>query len=697
VPETPPDTGERLNGAAIRRIARLENDLRSANRAAETDALTGVANRAALDKALPTAEGDPNTHVVVFDANNFGQVNKLVGQEAGDAMIKQVADAVQKAAAEFGVGGRVFRRGGDEFVVLAPAAVAEKIRARAEELFGQQPIATDAWFVSDHPIVSLSGTSANTFREADATLQAAKATAKAAQQPRAETPLESLQRTGVAEGPNGLRVRVVPTSGPDGEFELELTDKGKRSFEGKFTLEEAQKAGAARLGELVRKTETMRDIVSRYLEANGGVDPDVLASVLQTLTHEAHVRSDTRPSVAVPRDVALQVAREWVANQRAATAPAPSGVTYFRSGIASAPADFDGFAAAHVPIGVTVRDITPAIFDRAVAYVQAGGQVFVDSGALGAFKSNLPPPNFVDVLATYKEIADRVGPEQAGGLFVVAPDVLGNAEETQALQLEHGEALRDLMVRGVHVIVPIQKSETSSLAEQMRWVDLNVRPTGPDRPIVFGIPFNKVAYSTADVAEALPALDALREYHEPVAIHLLGIVWSWRADHYAGAGDTGEPAGRPGDARAAEWLENSPILERQYQQSPQTEATSKTLVRLRVHQAFAEELQLRAQGWTVEQAQEVTRPPMWTPPTWPLTPDVAAAEARGEAPRRIRHRRRRSPDRRRVGRQTRRQPRCDPAPEGAGARTAAWRPTPSRPCSRATSDGGIPTQATSSS
>lgn len=167
--------------ASAARITELETELRTATRAAEVDPLTGAANRAALDKALPAAEADPDTSVVVFDANNFGQVNKLVGQAAGDAMLRRIADAIAQAATDAGVGARVFRRGGDEFVVLAPKGVAEQLRARAVALFGAQPLTPEGYFVtdSDAPVfVSLSGTVGATFEEADRTLQTAKATAK---------------------------------------------------------------------------------------------------------------------------------------------------------------------------------------------------------------------------------------------------------------------------------------------------------------------------------------------------------------------------------------------------------------------------------------------------------------------------------------------------------------------------------------
>lgn len=65
------------------------------------------------------------------------------------------------------------------------------------------------------------------------------------------------------------------------------------------------------------------------------------------------------------------------------------------------------------------------------------------------------------------------------------------------------------------------------------------------------------------------------------------------------------------------WLENSPELQGQYQASPENRLDLENAVRLSVESAFGKELQLRAQGLTPEQAEEETRPAMWTPPTWP--------------------------------------------------------------------------------
>ena len=68
------------------------------------------------------------------------------------------------------------------------------------------------------------------------------------------------------------------------------------------------------------------------------------------------------------------------------------------------------------------------------------------------------------------------------------------------------------------------------------------------------------------------------------------------------------------------WLDNSPPLRQQYEASPANRVSLENAVRGRVEATFAEELKLRTQGLSQEQAEEFTRPAMWTPPTWHPTP-----------------------------------------------------------------------------
>jgi diguanylate cyclase (GGDEF)-like protein len=153
-------------------VGKLIEQRNVARREANTDPLTGIANRRALDRALPTAEKDPDTSVISFDANNFGQVNKQLGERAGDRVLVELGNAFKQAAEESNTGARVFRRGGDEFVMLAPKDKAEAIRDRAEQIFGERKYGDTS--------VSVSGSVGANFDEANAGLQPAKAKRKGA-------------------------------------------------------------------------------------------------------------------------------------------------------------------------------------------------------------------------------------------------------------------------------------------------------------------------------------------------------------------------------------------------------------------------------------------------------------------------------------------------------------------------------------
>ena len=56
---------------------------------------TGIANERAFNAAIKTANADQNVSIILFDANNFGKINKQFGHAQGDKMIKQIGDAVR--------------------------------------------------------------------------------------------------------------------------------------------------------------------------------------------------------------------------------------------------------------------------------------------------------------------------------------------------------------------------------------------------------------------------------------------------------------------------------------------------------------------------------------------------------------------------------------------------------------------------
>jgi diguanylate cyclase (GGDEF)-like protein len=134
-------------------------------RLAFTDMLTGLANRAAFDKAENSAERDAGISFIFFDANNFGKINKECGHKEGDRVLKFYADVIKEVTKNFKA--RAFRYGsGDEFVILCGKKFAEKIRDAVEKRC--VPVSYENFSVS------ISGEIGATMAEADTLLQSRK-------------------------------------------------------------------------------------------------------------------------------------------------------------------------------------------------------------------------------------------------------------------------------------------------------------------------------------------------------------------------------------------------------------------------------------------------------------------------------------------------------------------------------------------
>jgi GGDEF domain-containing protein len=159
-----------LRGAVADFISpEFRNERRRLERLANFDALTGLASVWALELALPTAESDDLTSVILIDADNFGKLNKYAGHTFGNLVIQEMAATIRAQAAIYGVGERVFRFGGDEFVILCPTVFAELLRDNIERSFGRRYPAVG---------VSLTGSVAGTLDAADSQLQERKAQRK---------------------------------------------------------------------------------------------------------------------------------------------------------------------------------------------------------------------------------------------------------------------------------------------------------------------------------------------------------------------------------------------------------------------------------------------------------------------------------------------------------------------------------------
>lgn len=86
---------------------------------ANTDVLTGVSNRAALEEYLDFIAQEPTCFqhmaLIVIDIDNFKQVNDRYGHLVGDTVIQDVAQKLQKNVRSLDF---VVRYGGDEFLVI---------------------------------------------------------------------------------------------------------------------------------------------------------------------------------------------------------------------------------------------------------------------------------------------------------------------------------------------------------------------------------------------------------------------------------------------------------------------------------------------------------------------------------------------------------------------------------------------------
>lgn len=124
--------------AAVAETAVLRDQLRKAESAAVTDALTGLLNRRGLIEALSNAQitaldSGAELSVAMVDVDHFKNVNDQWGHALGDEVLRFVG---QHLALGVGDDGTVGRLGGEEFVALLPNMKLDVAMAAVDKLRG---------------------------------------------------------------------------------------------------------------------------------------------------------------------------------------------------------------------------------------------------------------------------------------------------------------------------------------------------------------------------------------------------------------------------------------------------------------------------------------------------------------------------------------------------------------------------------
>jgi diguanylate cyclase (GGDEF)-like protein/PAS domain S-box-containing protein len=164
---------------------RVEQDRRTRHEA-DTDPLTGLANRRSLERTLESALARAGTRgrsaaVLMLDLDGFKAINDSLGHAAGDAALREVARRLRGCVRERDL---VARLGGDEFVVLLTdvggrSGAAQEACERVDAALAR-PIALDGGDISLHAAIGVAefpedgGDAATLLACADRAMYAAK-------------------------------------------------------------------------------------------------------------------------------------------------------------------------------------------------------------------------------------------------------------------------------------------------------------------------------------------------------------------------------------------------------------------------------------------------------------------------------------------------------------------------------------------
>jgi len=149
-----------LTGSLRSRNRQLSDARRQLTDLANVDELTGLGNRRLVNQVMQeeinrARRGGGALSLILLDVDQFKRYNDAYGHPAGDRVLQQLADLMQRATSR--AGEVVGRYGGEEFILILPnadAASAMRTAQRLRELIAEESIEHAASDVADIITVS---------------------------------------------------------------------------------------------------------------------------------------------------------------------------------------------------------------------------------------------------------------------------------------------------------------------------------------------------------------------------------------------------------------------------------------------------------------------------------------------------------------------------------------------------------------
>ncbi len=149
-----------LTGSLRDRNRQLQDARRRLADLANVDELTGLGNRRLVNKVLQdeinrARRNSGDLSVILLDVDYFKNYNDTYGHPAGDAVLQQLADLMQRATSR--AGEVVARYGGEEFILILPGASQDAVMRtarRLQDLVVAEEIAHETSEIADFITVS---------------------------------------------------------------------------------------------------------------------------------------------------------------------------------------------------------------------------------------------------------------------------------------------------------------------------------------------------------------------------------------------------------------------------------------------------------------------------------------------------------------------------------------------------------------